>query len=110
MEDKEMEELLMKFKRGEIKATDLDQETAERYLAFLKVHLRERIDRIKELDEDTARINKEAEKVAQDTKKIREETKKIKKENEELAKRLLKANEIQNANEEEIRKILAGEE
>jgi hypothetical protein len=110
MEDKEMLELLHKFKKGEIKAEDLDQKTAERYLAFLKVYLRDRLDKIKQLDEDTARVNKEAEIIAQETKEIEEETRQLREENEEMAARIQKAIESESEDDETIRKILKGEE
>lgn len=110
MEDKEMEELLDKFTRGEMKAEDLDQETAERYLAFMKTRIRSKLDHIRELDKDTARLNKDTARIKEETAKIKADTARLRKENEEMARRIQRALDADTDNDEKIRRILDGEE
>jgi hypothetical protein len=109
-ENKEMEELLKKFTRGELKTEDLDQETAEKFLAYMKVKIREKLDNIRKISEETKKINEKTIKVKEETAQIQEETERIKKENEELAKRIQRAADIDAKNEEAIKRILNGEE
>ncbi|MBR2785695.1 MAG: hypothetical protein IKD74_06930 [Clostridia bacterium] len=108
MEDKEMMDLLLRFKKGEVKAEDLDQETAERYLAFLKKHIRSKLDRIKAINADTERINKETEIIAQETRKIEAETETIREENRKMAEEIQKFID-ENAEDEDTNDIFDDE-
>lgn len=98
--DQEMMDLLLKFKRGEVKVEDLDQETAERYLEFLKKHIRSKLDRIKIIKEDTERINKETAKIEQETREIEADTEKIREENRKMAEKIQKIIDENVENEE----------
>lgn len=104
-EDKEMLKLLHDIEGGRIGVEEVDEETATRFLQFMKEHIKNKMDDIKKINKEIDAVEEETEKINAETAEINKETRKIEEENEKVDSQLVEMEKITKEFQEKIENI-----
>lgn len=104
-EDKEMLKLLHDIEGGRIGVEEVDEETATRFLQFMKEHIKNKMDDIKKINKEIDEVEEETEKINAETAEINKETRKIEEENEKVESQLVEMEKITKEFQDKIQNI-----
>lgn len=104
-EDKEMLKLLHDIEAGRIGVEEVDEETATKFLQFMKVHIKNKMDDIKRINKEIEEVEKETDRINAQTSEINKETKRIEAENEKVENQLVEMEKVTKEFQEKIENI-----
>ena len=87
-EDKEMLKLLHDIEGGRVGVEEVDEETATRFLQFMKEHIKNKMEDIKKINKEIEAFEEETAAVNSEIKRITRETEAIEAENKELDEKM----------------------